>query len=1380
MNESDTGRVQSFLKKWLGSEGNERANYQTFFGDFCVALGVEGPPPKGSVEGDHYCFDKNIKFYTEKAETTRYADFYKEGHFLVEAKQGSTDSSKGHGKRGTKTYRDAMQKAFNQAKSYAFNRVLPTLPPFLMTCDIGSHFEVWEGFSGEYGSYGARKQTNLNDLAQPEVFDRFVAIFTDPQSLNPEKYRARVTREVAAELAKLSRWLEEQGREPHDTANFLMRCIFTMFAEDVELLKGEVFTKALRDRWIPNPYTFKSEIEALWQTMNTGGTFGFERVLRFNGSFFEEATAFELPKAQLEVLYAAAAKDWSQVEPAIFGTLLERALEKKERSRLGAHYTPRSYVERLVRPVVMEPLRQQWDEVELELKRILETTAGQEPTAAQRKKAEQEIQDFLAQLRQVRILDPACGTGNFLYVTLDLLKGLEQEAIARLVDVAGNVQLGLEQINPSQFLGIEINPRAAAIAELVIWIGYLQWYFKRYGNAAPPEPVLQAFGNIENRDAVLAYDGTEPDVDAKTGDVRTRWGGRMMRHPVTGEEVPDPSDRVVIYRYLNARAAEWPEADYVVSNPPFLGNFKMREFLGDGYSETIRESYKNVPQTIDFVMYWWHKAADLICSNKIQRFGFITTNSISQVRQRTVLDFYLNQKTPIRLYLAIPNHPWVDEGADVRIAMTVAGACDSSNLSYLSKLGFVIKESKGETPEESAERIQIDWYSVGKIFSDLSAGVDASSVSLLKSNSELSSTGVKLHGAGFILTKKEALSMGYGTDSINHKVIKQYKNGRDLTGNCRDFYVIDFDNFTKEEASKYHEPYQRVLETVKPERDINRDQQRRDFWWRFGRSNQQMRQSLIKLDRYIATAETAKHRTFIFLNSDILADNKIITIALQDANFLGLLNSRVHVCWALATGGRLGVGNDPVYVKTKCFDAFPFPDSTPEQKQKIRELGDRLDTHRKQVQAAHPEITITGMYNLLEKLRAGQPFTDGDREYNNKALVSTLKQIHDELDVAVLEAYGWDDLVSMLRPSPLAPLPAGEGNRIMPPSPLGRRAGDEGHIEEDNPESLDSSHTLGPSPLAPLPAGEGNRKSDWDNEFSQLAGRWRQIPEAFLQRVRQLRQQQTPAEKFLWELLRDRRFLDAKFRRQHTLGPYIADFYCHKAHLVIELDGAIHQTQALRDRDRDQWMQANGLTVLRFPNDAVYQKTVEVLNAIAEVICPSLLAPLPEIEGNRLVPPSPLGRRAGDEGKSMNDKSLDEIILERLVALNAERAAEERNGLIRWLRPEYQAPDQAKPTQTTLEGVGLEEEAAIVAPVEQQKWPTQPKAQLAAIRDLLRTSSGEWTALQIASQFTGRNTQKKLDAVRENCDRLEWFGLLIRQEEAGVPYWQYAELQQTA
>jgi hypothetical protein len=1155
MNAAESKRVEDFLTKWLGSEGNERANYQTFFGDLCVALDVPVPPPKGSAEGDKYCFDKDIKFYDKKV-ATRFADFYKEGYFLIEAKQGSTNSAKGHGKRGTKGYRDAMQQAFNQAKSYAYNRMLPSLPPFLITCDIGSHFEVWEGFSGEYGSYGARQQINLKDLAQPEIFDRFVAIFTDPQSLNPEKYRARVTREVAAELAKLSRWLEEQGYEAHATANFLMRCIFTMFAEDVELLKGEVFTKALRDRWIPNPHTFKPEIEQLWQTMNTGGTFGFERILRFNGSFFEDATAFELPKEQLEILYAAAAKDWSQVEPAIFGTLLERALEKKERSRLGAHYTPRSYVERLVRPVVMEPLRQQWDEVELELRRILATPEGKEPTGLQQKKAEQEIAEFLTQLRQVRILDPACGTGNFLYVTLDLLKGLEQEAIARLVDVAGNVQLNvLEQVNPAQFLGIEINPRAAAIAELVIWIGYLQWYFKRYGNAAPPEPVLQAFGNIECRDAVLAYDGREPDLDAKTGEIRSRWGGKMMKHPVTGENVPDPLDRVVIYKYLNARAAEWPEADYIVSNPPFIGNSRIREQLGDGYAEIVRQIYDDIPATVDFVMYWWHKAANLVRSNKLKQFGFITTNSIRQMRLRCVIQSHLILKPSLRLIFAIPDHPWTDEGAAVRISMTSAALETTKDLNLVS-LGEVISEIDAETPEEKAETIKIQYQKTGVIFDDLTAGANLVSVQKLKSNFQLSCPGMKMTGAGFLLTEAQAINFGYDQDTRKHEVIKKYFHGRDITQQPRGLYTIDlFDLRIEEVQSRYPNIYQWIYEKVKPERDMNNRKSLKENWWIYGEARATLRPTLKDLERFIVTVETSKHRCFIFLDKQVIPDNKLIVISLGDAYFLGVLSSVIHVAWALASGGRLE--DRPVYVKTVCFDPFPFPDPAPEQKQKIRELGDRLDTHRKQVQTAHPDITITGMYNLLEKLRAGEPFTEIDRSYNNRALVSTLHQIHTELDTAVFAAYGWQDLAG-----------------------------------KPNPE-------------------------------------------------------------------------------------------------------------------------------------------------------------------------------------------ITETILERLVALNAERAAEERNGHIRWLRPEYQAPEQVQAAQTTLPGITDEAETAIV-PLEQQKWSNQPKDQLAAIRDLLRSSSGEWTVVQIANQFTGKNTQKKLDAIGENLDRLEWFGLLIHREDAGITYWQYAELQQTA
>ncbi|MBW4664942.1 MAG: hypothetical protein KME01_12210 [Chroococcus sp. CMT-3BRIN-NPC107] len=407
----------------------------------------------------------------------------------------------------------------------------------------------------------------LTELRKPEIFDLFVDIFTAPQKRNPEKIAAKVTREVASDLAELSKKLEGL-HEPQEVAHFLMRCIFTMFAEDVGLLKERLFTEALETRWLQNPKTFKPEVAALWQAMNDGTTFGFYgRLLQFNGGLFAEAIAFDLTQDQLEGLLKAAKRDWQNVEPAIFGTLLERALDSKERSKLGAHYTPRSYVERLVRPVVMEPLRSQWDLVQGEVKQLLGDVET-EPTAAQERKAIAALEEFLAKLQSQHILDPACGSGNFLYVTMDLIKQLESEVLRRLEDITGKVQLRLDitQVNPGQFLGIEINPRAAAIADLVIWIGYLQWHFKRFGNIPPVEPVLREYKNIECRDAVLAYDGKEEDIDPKTGKVRTRWGGRMMKHSVTGEMVPDPSDQIPIYLYINARPAQWKEADYIVSN----------------------------------------------------------------------------------------------------------------------------------------------------------------------------------------------------------------------------------------------------------------------------------------------------------------------------------------------------------------------------------------------------------------------------------------------------------------------------------------------------------------------------------------------------------------------------------------------------------------------------------------------------------------------------------------------------------------------------------------------------------------------------------------------------------------------------------------------
>src|SRR6185437_15899284 len=252
------------------------------------------------------------------------------------------------------------------------------------------------------------------------------------------------------------------------------------------------------------------------------------------------------------------------------------------------------------------------------------------------------------------------------------------------------------------------------------------------------------------------------------------------------------------------------------------------------------------------------------------------------------------------------------------------------------------------------------------------------------------------------------------------KVIRTYRNGRDLADTPRGVMVIDLYGLSAEEArTRYPAIYQHVLERVKPERDAKSNTKDgagyARLWWLHGKPRQELRKALAGLPCYIATVETAKHRTFQFLDADVAPDNMVVCIALDDAHYLGVLSSRIHVAWALAAGGRLGVGNDPRYNKSRCFDPLPFPAATEVQQARIRDLGEQLDAHRKRQQAAHPDLTLTGMYNVLEKLRAGEKLTEKERIIHEHGLVSVLRQLHDELDAAVLDAYGWSDLLPLLQ-----------------------------------------------------------------------------------------------------------------------------------------------------------------------------------------------------------------------------------------------------------------------------------------------------------------------------------------------------------------------------
>ncbi len=1071
--------ITAFITRWQSSGAAERANYQMFLSELCDVIDVPRPDPTSAdTTRNLYVFDRAItRTHPDGSSSTNYIDLYKAGCFVNETKQGLTadtapddltakpaPTKSGHGKRGTAAFDKALERAYHQARGYI--TALPAeegRPPFLIVCDVGHSIDLYAEFTCTGGQYErfpdpVSYRITLQDLHRPEIRERLRRVWLDPLSLDPSKVAAKVTRDIAGRLALLAKSLEADGHQPQVIAGFLQRSLFTMFAEDVGLLPENGF-KTLLDRAKETPQGFPVLVSALWKEMATGTHYSallFKEIAHFNGGLFEDTSALPLSPAQLEMLTDAAATDWSGVEPSIFGTLLVRALDPRERHKLGAEFTPRSYVERLIRPTIIGPLREEWDAVriaaatlqeeadqmeaqadELEAQAKVKLAAGTGTAAKQlgteaaklRKDAAKNDATALAQviafhhrLCGLTVLDPACGTANFLYVTMEHMKRLEAEVLQLIAALGGDASMEMQgfRVRPEHFIGLEINQQAVAIAQLVLWIGYFQWQHKTTGKADTGDrPLLPKDRSIFEQDAVLAYDQRVPRLDPTTGAPLTIWDGHSTRpHPVTGKEVPDETARLPLYDYTQPRRADWPQADYIVGNPPFIGARTNRLHLGDGYLAALREAHPALPANIDFVMYWWNQSAELLRQGCIKRFGFITTNSITQTFNQAVVAPALKSAPPLHLEYAIPDHPWIDssDGAAIRIAMTVVGKDEGSGL-----LETVTSESEGEEGLGCSVVLEEHFGDISpvlKISSDVSGAVE------LKANSRMSCVGYQLTGQGFVVNDDFFNAL----PEHEQGVVTRLLTARDIVQTPRSLRAIDVSLYSEEELkASFPTVYQHLLVNVLPERRVNNRKSVRDNWWVYGESRNTFRPALTNLARALVTPLTAKHRPFVAIDPTTVADSTTVMFAFTDFFFLGILSSKIHVLWALAAGGRLGMGNDPRYNKSRCFETFPFPalEEGP-LKQRIRDLGERLDAHRKRQQALHPDLTLTGMYNVLEKLRsfvvrasARDPesqdglkpelptLTAKDRETHDQGLVSVLKQIHDELDDAVLEAYGW-------------------------------------------------------------------------------------------------------------------------------------------------------------------------------------------------------------------------------------------------------------------------------------------------------------------------------------------------------------------------------------
>ncbi|MHA0043962.1 class I SAM-dependent DNA methyltransferase [Deinococcus sp. PEB2-63] len=906
-----------FAAKWrdLAPRLTERAAYQEHWRDLCALLGERGPTDAG--DPDAYAFEKHVK----KAGTgeTGFADVFKRGHFIAEYK------AKGK----------SLGKALQQALLYA--RELDN-PPLLIVSDL-SIIEIHTNFTG---SSPRTLRITLDDLERDApvggdltALQALRAAFRDPGKLDPRQLRERVTQDATAQIGQVAQALTARGTDPIPAAHFLMRVVFAMFAEDVGLLDRGLLTRVLR-RAREHPDRSHGYFQELFTAMQTGGEFWGTDVRHFNGGLFDDGAALAITQGDADQLLQAATLDWAEVEPAIFGTLFEQSLDAATRSKRGAHYTAVTDILRVTDPVVMTPLRREWAAVKVQAEALAGKRGG-------KRAALEALQAFHARLGEVTVLDPACGSGNFLVVTLGQLLDLEHEVRLLAFELgAGPFDLP-PRVHPRQLRGIEIEPFAHELASVSVWIAYFQWKSAHGGEW--DTPVLQRLPQIRHGDALLT--GTEGESGETT----------------YAETV-------------------WSPAEFIVGNPPFLGEKKQGPRLGLPYVTALRTTYHGrVAASSDLVCYWFEKARALIEAGVTRRAGLISTNSINMLGNRQVLERILATGA---IFRAWPNLPWLQDGAAVR----VAAVCFDDGQEQERFLGQLVGEG---TPQEQAVLTP-----VAAIHANLSAGPDVTQAVRLPENAGLSFQGVKLAGdfdvTGEVARAWLALPNPGGVD--NADVLRPLLNGDDLMDVRGDRWVIDFEARSEVEAAQYLVPFAHVVEHVKPVRLKNKDKMRSTFWWHLARPYTGMRQALAPLSRYLGTSIVAKHRAFVWCDARDLASGRLVVVASDQDWMHGVLNSRIHVLWAQRAGSTHGKANDLTYTSTTCFETFPFPEWTPETQEAVADAARFVEKAREGLRTQG--FTLTGMYNALAAV-------DG-----TSSPAYTLKLAHDRLDQAVAAAYGWD------------------------------------------------------------------------------------------------------------------------------------------------------------------------------------------------------------------------------------------------------------------------------------------------------------------------------------------------------------------------------------
>lgn len=818
---------QEFITRWNNNALTERGGAQAHFDDLCDLLGVDKPR-----DPDNYCFERGAK---KAGGGDGWADVWKRGHFGWENKSPKRD----------------LVKALEQLRAYAGNL---DNPPLQIVCDR-ERIEIHTVFRG----YPDEPRTIwLKDIGDPANLQTLRWVFTDPDKLKPHKSNAAITQEVAAEFANLAKSMRARGLDAQQVAHFLTQCIFCMFAEDEGLLhdsptdNNAIFTALLKSAYTDTAKAILRITSLFTAMQNDGGQYGNDSITWFNGGLFKKIDVPTLTLEDMGSLYRAADQhDWRAIDPTIFGTLFESGLDPSSRAELGAHFTDVATIHKIIDPLITIPLRAEWQVAKASIAAAMAKFAGSKDSLlnatktraqnAHRKAAENTYYAYMERLRNFRVLDAACGSGNFLYLALHALKDLEHTAQLE-ADALGlqQQQLGIE-CGTQNILGVEINEYAAELARVTVWIGDIQWC-QRNGRPIHKRPVLHSLDSIEHRDALLNADGTE---------------------------------------------ATWPQADVLVGNPPFLGGSKKRGELGDAYFAGLEKVFSNrVPGGADLVCYWFDKARAAIRAGRLKAAGLVSTNSIRGGSNRKVLDAICqSESTPI--FEAWSDEAWVNYGAAVRVSLVCFGRGSSPCLN-----GATVPQIYADltAPSEAGDSLNLSKATLlaecmGTSFQG------ASKKAKFEIDEHLAREWLRLpnpHGRPNSDVLKPWANGFELSRGPQHQWIIDFGN-----------------ELSESDASLYEAPFAYVVAHIKPERITKTDSALRDFWWRFGRPRVEMRMALKPLPRFIATVAHSKHRFFVWLPISTSPDQALITFARADDTTFGILHSRFHELWSLRMGTSL-------------------------------------------------------------------------------------------------------------------------------------------------------------------------------------------------------------------------------------------------------------------------------------------------------------------------------------------------------------------------------------------------------------------------------------------------------------------------------------------